>query len=168
MGLFEAAHGCGGGGKKAHFPKSCHTYPTMMNLGTVTPYLKRTQKYINHVAHPLSSAGINIFLSGISNVCYIKKYRYIKKYIDCILVHNFYFLFWVFKDFLTNMVTILMMSVKITTPGLLKTKVFWNKVYDVIISVHCVTNKSLSRGSNFIADVIIWPKFGLVPLAFLW
>ena len=24
-------------------PKICHTYPTMMKLGTVTPYLKETQ-----------------------------------------------------------------------------------------------------------------------------
>ena len=43
------------------------------------------------------------------------------------------------------MVTILMMSAKIATPGLLKVKVFRNKGYDVIISVHDVTNKILSR-----------------------
>ena len=42
------------------------------------------------------------------------------------------------------MVTILMMSAKIATPGLLKVKVFRNKGYDVIISVHDVTNKILS------------------------
>ena len=33
--------GGGGGGKKAPLPKICHTYPTMMKLGTVTPYLKK-------------------------------------------------------------------------------------------------------------------------------
>ena len=43
------------------------------------------------------------------------------------------------------MVTILMMSAKIATPGFLKVKVFRNKGYDVIISVHDVTNKILSR-----------------------
>ena len=43
------------------------------------------------------------------------------------------------------MVTILMMSAKIATPGLLKVKVFRNKGYDVIISVHDVTNKILSH-----------------------
>ena len=31
------------------------------------------------------------------------------------------------------------------TPGLLKIEVFWNKGYDVIISVHDVPNKFLSR-----------------------
>ena len=58
------------------------------------------------------------------------------------------------------MVTILMMSAKMATPGLLKIKVFWNKGYDVIISVHDVTNKILSRDSNYIIDVVMWPKFG--------
>ena len=33
-----------GGGKKAPFPKICHTYPAMMKRGTVIPYLKRIQK----------------------------------------------------------------------------------------------------------------------------
>ena len=58
------------------------------------------------------------------------------------------------------MVTILMISAKITTPGLLKIRVFWNDGYDVIISVHDVTNKILSRDSNHIIDVVMWPKFG--------
>ena len=58
------------------------------------------------------------------------------------------------------MVTILMISAKKVTPGLLKVKVFWNKGYDVIISVHDVTNKILSRDSNYIVDVVMWPKFG--------
>ena len=58
------------------------------------------------------------------------------------------------------MVKILMMSAKMATPGLLKIKVFWNKGYDVIISVHDVTNKILSHGSNHTVDVVMWPKFG--------
>ena len=53
-----------------------------------------------------------------------------------------------------------MMSAKMATPGLLKITVFWNKGYDVIISVHDVTNKILSRDSNYIVDVVMWPKFG--------
>ena len=55
---------------------------------------------------------------------------------------------------------ILMMSAKLSTLGLLKIKVFWNKGYDVITSVHDVTDKILSRESNYIVDVIMWPKFG--------
>ena len=46
------------------------------------------------------------------------------------------------------------------TPGLLKIMVFWNKGYDVIIPVDHVTNKILSRDSNYIVDVLMWPKFG--------
>ena len=38
-----------------------------------------------------------------------------------------------------------MMSAKTATPGLLIVKVFSNKGYDVIISVHGVTNRILSR-----------------------
>ena len=53
-----------------------------------------------------------------------------------------------------------MMSAKMATPGLLKITVFWNKGYDVIISVDDVTNKILSRDSNYIVDVVMWPKFG--------
>ena len=41
MGIFEAAHGWGG---KAPLPKIYYTYPTMMKLDTVTPYLKKIQK----------------------------------------------------------------------------------------------------------------------------
>ena len=52
------------------------------------------------------------------------------------------------------------MSAKLATPGLLKIMVFWNKGYDVIIPVDDVTNKVLSRGSNYIVDVFMWPKFG--------
>ena len=53
-----------------------------------------------------------------------------------------------------------MMSAKMATPGLFKITVFWNKVDDVIISVDDVTNKILSRDSNYIVDVFMWPKFG--------
>ena len=52
-----------------------------------------------------------------------------------------------------------MMSAKMATPGLLKITVFWNKGYDVIISVNDVTNKTLSHDSNYIVDVFMWPKF---------
>ena len=58
------------------------------------------------------------------------------------------------------MVTILMMSAEITTPGHLKIRVFWNNGYDLIISVHDVTNEILSRDSNDTIDVVMWLKFG--------
>ena len=56
------------------------------------------------------------------------------------------------------MVTVLMMSAKMAAPSLLKIKVFWNIGYDVIISVY--DSKVLLRGSNYIVDVIMGPKFG--------
>ena len=59
-----------------------------------------------------------------------------------------------------NMVKILMMTAKVATLSLLKIKVFWNKSYDVIIYAHDVTIKFLSRDSNYILEVIMWPKFG--------
>ena len=51
-----------------------------------------------------------------------------------------------------------MISAKLTTLGLLEIKVFWNKSYDIIISVHDITKKILLCDSNYIA--VMWPKFG--------
>ena len=47
------------------------------------------------------------------------------------------------------------------TLGLLKVKVLWRKSYDydVINSVHDVTNTVLSRDSNHIVDAVMWLKF---------
>ena len=53
-----------------------------------------------------------------------------------------------------------MMSAKMATQGVLKIQIFWNKVYDVMISGHDVTSKILLRDSNYIVDVVMWPKFG--------
>ena len=53
------------------------------------------------------------------------------------------------------MVTILMMSAKLATPGFFKIKVFQNKGCDVIIPDYDVTIKILSRASNDIVDVVM-------------
>ena len=58
------------------------------------------------------------------------------------------------------MVTILMMSAEITTPGLLEIRVFWNNGYDVITFVYDVTNKILSCDLNYVINVVMWPMFG--------
>ena len=52
------------------------------------------------------------------------------------------------------------MSAKVATLGLLEIMVFWKKGYDVIICVHDVTSKMLSRDLNYIVDLVMWPKFG--------
>ena len=66
------------------------------------------------------------------------------------------------------MVTILMMSAKMATLGLLKIKIFWNKCYDVIICAYDVTNKSYhvnqiilqmwSCDQNLVSLVFLWDK----------
>ena len=57
------------------------------------------------------------------------------------------------------MVAILMILAKMATLGLLKIKVFQSEGYDVLTSVHSLTNITLSRDSNYILDVVMWPKF---------
>ena len=57
------------------------------------------------------------------------------------------------------MVTILMVAAKMVTPSFLNLQVFWNKGCVVIICVSDVTNRTLSRDSNYIVDVVMWPKF---------
>ena len=47
------------------------------------------------------------------------------------------------------------MLAKMATPGLLKIKVFEKKAYEVIISVHDVINKVLSRRSNYSVNVVL-------------
>ena len=59
------------------------------------------------------------------------------------------------------MVATLITSAKLATLDLLKIKAFWNKGYDVIISVHDVTNKTLSHDLCYIVDVVMGPKFGI-------
>ena len=54
-----------------------------------------------------------------------------------------------------------MMTVKLANVGLFKIKLFWNKGYDVIVSAYHVTNNTLSRESNYVVGVVMWPKFGI-------
>ena len=57
------------------------------------------------------------------------------------------------------MVKILMMSAKVAIPGLRKINIFKNKGSDVIIVEYDVINEVLSRESNYIVNVVMWPKF---------
>ena len=59
-----------------------------------------------------------------------------------------------------KIITIFMMSAKVASARLLKLKIFWNKGYDVIVSVDGVTSRILSSDSNYMVDVIMLPKFG--------
>ena len=55
----------------------------MIELGTVVPYLNKTQKYMNHVTHPLSCSNVNIFHWKSANFAIPENTD-----IDCILVQN--------------------------------------------------------------------------------
>ena len=41
-----------------------------------------------------------------------------------------------------------------------RVNLFWNEGYEVIFYVHDVINHILSCDSNYIVDVVMWPKFG--------
>ena len=58
------------------------------------------------------------------------------------------------------MITILVMSAKWAALGLPKLKEFCYKGYDITNYIYDVTIKIISRDSNYILDVVAWPKFG--------
>ena len=67
MGIFGTAHEWGT--KNAHLPKICDTYPTIIKLGTVIPYLEKIQKVYE-------SRDTHMFSLENSKFCFAKKYRY--------------------------------------------------------------------------------------------
>ena len=52
------------------------------------------------------------------------------------------------------------MPAKLVTLDILKIKVLWSKVYNVIIFVHDFNDKIFTRDSNYIVDVVMRSKFG--------
>ena len=66
-----------------------HTYLTVMKLGTVIPYLKKTQKIYESRDTPLDLCWNQLFYCKIANFAISENTN-----IDCILVH-----FWDFKGF---------------------------------------------------------------------
>ena len=62
------------------------------------------------------------------------------------------------KIVLINIFGILMISAKLATLQILKINAFWNKSYDVIISVPDFINKVLWRDSIYNVVVVMWPK----------
>ena len=157
MGLFGAAHGLEAA-KRPCLPKICHTYSTTMKIGTVIPYLKKIQKTCKLCGTPLQFCWHQHFFTGSQQLLGCQEIL-IQTAFSC-MISNYFIFFKFLKVILINMVSILMMSAKLAALGLLKIKVFWNKGYSVIIYVHDVTSKILSPDSNYIIDVVMWPKFG--------
>ena len=83
MGPSGAAHGWGWAKSPSPLSEICHTYPTMMRLGAVVPYLKKIQKIYKSCDTPhefcrhqhLSATFVITRNTGI----------------DCILIHSFRF-----------------------------------------------------------------------------
>ena len=146
----------GGGAKRsARLAKIFHRYPTMMKLGTVIPYLKKTQKIYESRETTPDLCWHQHFFTGIRHTLLCQEIQR-NTDLNCILIHNFE----VFSLFLLNLVIILMMSAKMATQNLHKLTVFWNEGYGVLNSVDDVINKILWHDSNYIVDLFMWPKFG--------
>ena len=94
-------------------PKISCTYPLIMKFGRILPRLKKIQKMGK-------SRGALLI-----NFCYIKKDRQ-KLNFDTIFLYSLVFLFGFFKVVLINMIAILMIPGKLTTPGLFEIKVVGN------------------------------------------
>ena len=120
--------------KKAHLLKFCHTYPITMKVGRYT-LRKKDLKNIWIMWHtPWLLLTSPIFHCKSSNLAISRN-----KCIDCILM-QFLIILTFRKIFLIKKFTVLTMSKKMATPGLLKIKLFWNKGCEVIIYVDDVTN----------------------------
>ena len=79
-GSFWAAHGSGC--KNAHLHKICHTYPKMMKLGTVIPYLTKIQNIYKSRDTPINFCWHPYFFT--------KNHQLISRNtdIDCSSIHN--------------------------------------------------------------------------------
>ena len=158
------------GGKKVPLlPKICNTYPIMMKLGTAITYLKKIETISESRDTSLVFCWHQYFFTGNQQILL---YQEIKIWIALgYIISNSFNFSWVFKKtVLVNMATILMMSAKKTTPGLVKVKVFWSKDFDIIIFVHDVTKIFLLRDSIHIIMTYCYRSCdqSFVTQAFLW
>ena len=110
MAIFRAAHGWGA--KRPALPKLCHTYPAMMKLGTVIPYLKMIQKIYESRDTAPEFCWRSIFHRKSANFVISRNTLYIAcimyyilydiiyyKYIALwYIISNFFNFSWVFED----------------------------------------------------------------------
>ena len=127
--------------KRPSLPKTCHTYPTIMKLATVIPYLKKIQTIYESSDTPLEFCWHKHFHWKSAKSANFAITRNTDT--DCIryIISNYFISSWVFKDCFNKYGYNFDNVCKMATLGLLKIKLFWNKGYDIIISVHDVTNK---------------------------
>ena len=81
LGLSGVAHGlwC----KNACLPKICHTYPTMIKLSTVIPYLKKIQNIYKSRDTSIKFCGHQYFFTKSETLVISRNTD-----IDCISIHN--------------------------------------------------------------------------------
>ena len=108
------ADGGGVGGGKVPLPKICHTYLTMMKLGTVIPYLKEIQSIYESRDAPLEFCWHQNFFTRNQQI-WLYQYRY-RLFIILLTFLE------ALKIFVIYMVTVLIMSAKMDFPDLLKKK----------------------------------------------
>ena len=130
MGILGTAHGWGGGQKCPPLPKICHTYLTMMKLGTTIPYLKKIQKINESCDTPPEFCWRQFSFTRNQQ---ISKYQEIQTQIAFwFIISNSFNFSWVFKDFFNK-------------PG---------------YNFDDVSKNCYPGDSNYIVDVFMWPKFG--------
>ena len=130
----------GGGQQGPSSLKSIHVYPTMMILGTVITGLKKIKKIYKSRDSTFGFCWHNICSLEISKFTISRDTDIIAFWY--IILDFLKFFLESLKIGLINMVTILMISAKMDTLGLLKIKLV------------------LLRDSNYIVDVAMWSKFG--------
>ena len=104
--------------QKAPLHRISHTYPTMMKLGTVLPYIKKIQKNIWITWHTLWVLLTSAFFQWKSANFAISANASYRLYMIISLYDSFNFFNFII------MVTILMMSAKMATLGLLIIMIF--------------------------------------------
>ena len=165
MDPFGDAHRCKGNQKALLSPPSNLSHiPYNDETWYSCTLPERESETYKRETNALSCSDSSIFSSDVRKLCYIKKYRY-RLHLWYKISNSFNWL-WVVKDIANKIVTILIRSAKLATAGLLKIKTFWNKYYEVIICKYDVTNKIVSSDSNYVVDVVMWPKFS--NSSFLW
>ena len=106
--------------KKDPLPKICHTYPTMMKLGTFITYQKKIQKIYESRDTPLGLSWHQHLFIGNQNILLYPGIQIQIVFRYMISIHfNFS---WVLLDCYKNMIKILMMSCKNGCPS-----PSWNK-----------------------------------------
>ena len=138
-----------GGSKKTPLPKMSRTYISMMKLGTVIYVLPKEDT--KNILITWNSPWVLLTSAFFDRKLEILLYQKIQILIAFwYIICNSLNIFWVLKDVLINMVTILVMSTKMATLGFLKITMF----------LSMKSHQNFITWPDYIVDVVMWPKFG--------